>query len=138
MKTIAVLVVSAGLLLGWGCAWAQARAARQEAPAERRLAYIDALKVPAEARAGKPIVIRVEGSLPDPSWELAEIAQGREAGQRISLKPWMTKKTDDPVIQVIVPFEREVKLAGLPAGRWELALHGFGDALATAALTVRP
>jgi hypothetical protein len=132
-RGLAIVVALAGMVLG--CAHAQAK--REEASVARRLAYVDEVRGPAAVRSGADVRVTVVGSMPDPSWELAGIEQRRE-GRVVRLMAWLHRKTDDPVMQVIVPFEQEVALGKLPSGRWEVHAVGFGDALATTALDVRP
>ncbi|MEB3330115.1 MAG: hypothetical protein VKQ33_12870 [Candidatus Sericytochromatia bacterium] len=127
------LLALVGVLVG--CAHAQAR--REEAAVARRLAYIDEVRGPATIPSGAAARMVVVGSLPDPSWALAGVEQRRE-GRVVRLLPWLQRTTEEPVIQVLVPFEHEVMLGVLPPGRWEVQVVGFGDALATAALEVTP
>ncbi|MEB3221525.1 MAG: hypothetical protein VKS61_05560 [Candidatus Sericytochromatia bacterium] len=102
-----------------------------------RLAYVDEVKGPASVRQGTAASFTLVGSLPDPSWELVAVEQVRD-GRCVRLSPWLRRTTDEPVMQVLVPFERQVVLDKLAPGRWEVQAVGFGDGLATAALEVRP
>jgi hypothetical protein len=127
------LLALAGILLG--CVHAHAK--REEAPVVRRLAYVDEVKCPPTVRAGGDVPVVVVGALPDPSWELITVEQQRE-GRVVRLSPWLRRKTEEPVVQMLVPFEHEVALAKLSPGHWEVQVAGYGDSLATAALDVRP
>jgi len=103
----------------------------------RRAAYVDAARAPARVPAGERVEVVIEGSLPDPAWEVVDVEVSR-GDQRVKLTPWIRRKTNDPAMQVIVPFERKVAIEGLANGRWTIEVQGHGDTAAQVEVQVGP
>lgn len=123
------------VLAAVGCAHAQKP--HDGADADRRPAYVDTAKAPATAKAGERLEVVIEGNLPDPAWELVDVEVERGDGT-VRLTPWIRRKHRDPVMQVLVPFERKVPLEGLAAGRWTIEVRGHGDQHETVEVEIRP
>ena len=103
----------------------------------KRAAYVDAARAPATVPAGARVDVVIEGSLPDPTWELVDVEVER-GDRRVRLTPWIRRKTAEPAIQMIVPFERRVALDGLAAGRWTIEVLGHGDTAAQVEVQIGP
>jgi hypothetical protein len=103
----------------------------------RRAAYVEAAQAPAQVPAGERVEVSIAGSLPDPAWEIVDVEVSR-GDHRVKLTPWIRRKTNDPAIQVIVPFERTVAIEGLANGRWTIEVQGHGDTAAQVEVQVGP
>ncbi len=102
-----------------------------------RAAYVDKARAPARVPAGERVEVVIEGSLPDPAWEVVDVEVVRTAG-RVRLTPRIRRKTKDPAMQVIVPFERTVPIEGLANGKWTIEVKGHGDTAAQVEVQVGP
>lgn len=103
----------------------------------RRAAYVDAARAPASVRAGERLDVVIEGSLPDPAWEVVDVEVVR-GDRRVRLTPLIRRKTKDLAMQVIVPFERTVPIEGLANGKWTIEVKGHGDTAAQVEVQVGP
>lgn len=134
MKTKLVALVGAILAsvgcahLGWG---------GEDGDGARRAAYVDHARAPAKVPAGERVEVVIEGSLPDPAWEVMDVEVARGDG-RVKLTPWIRRKSKDMVMQVLVPFERTVPIEGLPNGKWTIEVQGHGDTKAQVEVQVGP
>ena len=95
------------------------------APIERQPVYVDVVAAPATVPAGSAIEVKVNGNLPTPAWEIAEVAI--EKGDRhVTITIYGELTTDAPGIQVLAPFSRTVPVSGLEPGNWTIEVVGHG------------
>lgn len=104
-------------------------AAPQDEALER--VYVEASRAPALVLAGQPLRLCIRGSFPTPGWSLAGFRLGAapsaarpatsaEEERALELVALARPPAGGAQLQVLVPFEAEVLLHGLPAGRYLL------------------
>lgn len=123
------LLLAAGLLVGVPAAAAHVPpyGAPSPAPVARQeLLYVDLAVVPARASARGALTIRVEGSLPDPAWQLVRLDVRRQ-GRTITVRPLGTRDPAAIAIQVLKPYAASTDVRGLSPGRYEVVIQGRGN-----------
>lgn len=127
------VLLGLGVAAGTGCAHADGEGKEN---GDRRLPYVDEVKAPSAAEAGEPVEVVVSGNFPTPGWEVADVEVDRK-DRRVTIRIWITEKEKGPMIQVLQPFERKVRLDDLEAGTWTVEVPGEGDTAAKTKLEVR-
>lgn len=91
--------------------------------------YLRAVKGPQKWPAGKPLVLTVEGAMPDTAWRFQRLDTQRLDMTTVVITPWATRKKDVAGADVLVPFKKSVTLDKLPSGTVRVVVEGEGKVL---------
>lgn len=102
------------------------------------LPYLAAVKGPDTWPAGKPLVLTVEGSLPDTAWQFQGFQTQRLDMATVVVTPWATRKKAVAGADMLVPFKKSVTLDKLPSGTIRVVVEGKNKTLHHATEIVVP
>ena len=99
-----------------------------------RPAPVTSFTAPARCAGDEPLVVRIEGSHPQPGWKVFAFGMeaGGEDGRTLLLSPRAKPPMPGgPKVQQVEPYVAEARILGLPPGRYRIAVEGTKGAAAT-------
>jgi len=99
--------------------------------------YVESVKQTAQVPDSGVVRLKIAGNLPNPAYTLVDFYVDVK-GNTIEVTPLATVDRSKLVIQVIVPFEREVTVKGLKPGSYKVEVRGRGGIVTGAATLAQP
>jgi hypothetical protein len=114
----------------------------EESVPPSRAAPVTSFSAPARCAGDEPLVVRIEGSHPQPGWKVFAfgVEAGGEDGRTLLLSPRAKPPMPGgPSVQQVEPYVAEASILGLPPGRYLIAVEGVkGPAAAPVPVEITP